>query len=356
MTKKYIAPKCGFRVVGNHIETDGSVKNKISGTSLAGILGKSPYTTPFRVACALLGICSEDLDGKFAVEFGKAHESSVINYLNDRFSEMGVFIPAEDVYEKREGDHDAWVSDFEDDVFAGHVDGVFMDRETGEDRILEVKTSGNLESWSEGVPEYYKMQVSLYNHFICKRDRAYVALGMRSQDDTIEGWKATDDTVRLFDLEINDEEFSKDVECARQWYSDFIEKGITPEVNPNDKGDVEMWEYINAITADGDKIRTSVDRLIVLKDMINERKLEMQGLEDEFEKLKSEVKTHMTTHSIKSFGDSSGKWQACITESVRKSVDANLLLKAGIDPEPYYVSKITETFSLKPIKEKKKEE
>lgn len=114
----YNSPKCTFTVDGAHIVSDGSVRNKVTGTSMAGILGCSPFSSPFQIACALLGVCRENLDGKPAIETGKVLEPVIIDYLGRTYPDKGFFLPAEDVYEKRAGDHDSWESDFKDDVLS----------------------------------------------------------------------------------------------------------------------------------------------------------------------------------------------------------------------------------------------
>lgn len=350
--KKYIAPSCEFSIKENHIETDKSVHKKCTGTSLAGILGCSPFTSPFQIACALLGVCSEDLDGKFAVEFGKAHESTIISYLNETYTDEGLFIPAEDVFEKREGDHDSWESDFQDDIFAGHVDGVVTST-NGEDYILEIKTSAKIDDWTEGVPLYYWLQVALYNHFITQKDHAYVGLGIRSQDDTIEDWTANDDTVRLFKMSIDQEDFDKKLDVVREWYETYIMNGITPDYDPTNHGDLMMWNYLNSITKSDDSVQVSVDRLLELKEIIDKNKEAMQAAEDEFNMLKESLKSYMSVNDCETIVGSNNRFRIVLSKSVRKSVDAKLMKDAGIDPEPFMVSKVTETFSIKPVKDNK---
>ena len=63
MARKYLAPTCSYEISDGTIRTDGSVHNKVTGTSMAGILGLSPWSSPFQVACALLGLGREDISG-----------------------------------------------------------------------------------------------------------------------------------------------------------------------------------------------------------------------------------------------------------------------------------------------------
>lgn len=200
----YTPPKCGFMIDGDRIRADGTHKGRISGTMMAGILGVSPWSSPFTVACDLLGLATEDISSKAVVKAGHALESVVIEYMNAVHPDIGAFVPAEEMFAQREGDHDSWAPDFEDEVFTGHVDGVVMASD-GNQYILEVKTSSNMESWLNGVPEYYQWQVGLYNHFITHQDKAYVALGVMNpgalKDPST--WVPSSTNTALFELPID---------------------------------------------------------------------------------------------------------------------------------------------------------
>ena len=169
--RKYKAPQTAFTIVGSHVETDGKFGKKMSGSTLAGIFGLSPFNTPFQQACNLMGICREDLDGKQSIEIGKELEAPIIQYLGERYSDKGLFVPAKVLFGEQEGDHDQWKSDFEDPWFAGRMDGMVFDGDdidfdNPDGYILEIKTTSNYESWENGVPDYYAIQVELYNHFL----------------------------------------------------------------------------------------------------------------------------------------------------------------------------------------------
>ena len=237
--RKYKEPKCSFSLEDCCVKTDNSVHNKVTGTAMAGILGMSPFNTPFQQACALLGVCREDLDGKPAIEIGKALEEKIIEYVGERYPEYGMFVPCKDLpeIEKRKGDHDTWGSDFDDETFGGHVDGMVYDQDLNE-YILEIKTTSNYKSWENGVPDYYKLQVELYNHFMTKKDKAYVAVALVNgvTKATVSDWEPNDDNVFLFQMPIDDAKFEETLAKVKDWYETYILKGITPPYDPQNKG------------------------------------------------------------------------------------------------------------------------
>lgn len=349
---KYFPPEVDFTINGLHITTDGSVRKKMTGTSMGGILGVSPWSTPFQVACNLLGLATKDIGDKPAVKTGKALEDRIIRYLDGTFSELGAFIPAEEVFEKREGDHDSWASDWEDDYFAGHVDGVVMDG-NGTNYILEIKTSANMGAWEHGVPEYYQWQVYLYNRFITDQEVAYVALGIVDQEvhRDPDSWNPSEDTVALYRMPIDRSIVEDGLARAREWYDTYIAKGITPDYDPENPGDVELYTHLLNITKGKDEIAQLIEELADLRIEIAREKLKLAPLEDREEELKSRIKDYMDTNSVPKIDSPSGLYYGVLTESRRSSVDPAKLKEAGIDPEPYTVVKISKSFTIKNYKE-----
>lgn len=350
MAKVYNPPKCDYTLEGGHIVSKGDIRGHISGTMMGGILGVSPWSTPFQVACNLLGLCSEDIGDKPAVKMGQALEGRIIDYLDGAYSDIGVFVPAERIYEKRQGDHDSWVSDFKDDHFAGHVDGIVM-TDNG-DYILEIKTSSNLDSWKDGVPEYYRLQVCLYNEFITKRDEAYVALGMVSQDDYghPDDWVADEDSVVMYRMPIDREWFKEKLECARQWYDEFIAKGITPDYDPNNPGDVEMYNHLANLASDPKDISAMVDQYFMLDAQVKEAERSVKDKAQLRDDLKNKIKTYMDVHELKELPSASGSCKAGISETVTFSLDKERMISDGIDVAPYTIRTVTKRFTVKKCK------
>lgn len=351
---KYLPPKCSFKVVGGHIETDGSVQGRISGTMMGGILGVSPWSTPFQVACTLLGLASKDISDKPSVIAGKILETPIITYAGEKFAtaeyglEGAMFVPADEMFEKREGDHDSWVSDFDDPVFAGHVDGIVMTPE-GENYILEIKTSSNMDSWVEGVPEYYYWQVALYNSFMANKDTAYVVLGIMDTDSVKDPlcWIPDEENCAMFKMDIDQENVEAVKAQMRAWYANYILKGVTPDYDPNNAGDVALYTHLVSLTESEDVIKGLVDELASIRAKIAKHEDAIKGDYDAEEAIKSKIKDYMEAHGIESMNSESGSYFAVVNQSVRKSIDPALMTEAGIDPEPFTVTKVSKTFTIK---------
>lgn len=353
MADAYLPPKAGFSVVGSHIETDGSYKGKVTGTLMGGILGCSPWSSPFQAACYALGLASKDISNKPSVKAGVALEGRVIEYMGKKFgADVGEFIPAEEIYAARIGDHDAWESDFDDDVFGGHVDGIVMS-DDGECYILEVKTSSNMQSWENGVPKYYFWQVALYNAFVTKQDHAYVALGIMTPESLKdpESWVPSDANTALFNLPIDQEMVEETLGNVREWYDTYVAKGITPDYDPSNPKDVELFEHLVNLTMDEGHMSMLVDQLANVRDELSKEEFRLQPLKNFEENLKTKLKDYMDCHEIDEMSSEQGGYKAILTKSVRTRVDTKKLRDAGIDPEPYTITTETKSFTIKENKE-----
>ena len=348
MTRVYKAPVNSYTVDGDVIRVaPGSKLNKVSGTSLGGILEVSPFNTPFQVACALLNVCREDISDKPAVKVGQALETEIIKYAEKTYPQYGLFMPAEQVYVKREGDHDSWVSDFEDETFAGHVDGIVMSDDG--DYILEIKTSSNMDSWTRGVPIYYKLQVGLYNHFITKKDKAYVVLGVVNENTykDYHSWIPNENTVAMFEFDIDQETFAKTLDRVREWYQKYILNGVTPPYDPTNPGDVEMYEHLVGLSKDVEEVKDMVQQYRDLTYEIDSIESEHKDKYDAREALKAQIKDYMEAHQLKNIESKDGAGQAMITTTTRSAWDEDAMVKDGIDVSKYKVKKQIKAFKFK---------
>jgi len=348
MGKVYNPPTNRFAVEDGRVVIDqGSEVHKVSGTSLGGILGVSPWSSPFQVACALLGVCRENLDGKPAVEVGKALEGPIIEYVDSKYSSIGGFYPAEEIFEKREGDHDSWVSDFEDDTFAGHVDGIVM-RDDG-DYILEVKTSNNMDAWANGCPEYYQLQVGLYNHFVTQKDKAYVVLG-KVNENTYKDWHSwipNENTVALFDVPMDDDAFTVTLGEVSDWYKAYILNGESPAYDPTNPGDVEMYDHLVNISKDISEMTEDVSRYRDLTYEIDAYEAQKKDRYDAREALKTRLKDYMEANELASICSLEDDCRVSLTKQTRKVLDEEAMRADGIDVDKYRTVKTTNVFRFK---------
>lgn len=348
--RRYLPPKCGFEVDGPRIVSDGTVANKVTGTTVAQILGLSPFGSPFQAACSLLGLGREDISSKPAVRTGQFLERRIIEYAGLRYPQYGAFVPAADVYGERRGDHDTWPSDFDDETFAGHVDGLVMDADGGT-YILEVKTSANLDSWTDGVPEYYYWQVALYNEFMCGMDVAYVILGM--VDETVyrtpSAWVPGDDNVVLFRLEIDREEVRAGLDRVREWYAKYILNARTPEYDPTNPGDVELYSHLVSLAETEEDKATTLDRLAEVDCMIAEAEEGIRSLYEARDALREDIKSYMGAHGMSEMASRSGTYAASLYDQVRTYIDPVKLEADGIDPQRYTTRKVNKALRIRTV-------
>lgn len=352
MAETYLPPKAGYKVKGAHLESDGTIQGKVTGTMMGGILGISPWSSSFQVACTLLGLASKDISDKPAVKAGVALEGKIIEYMGARYPEYGMFVPAEEIFEKREGDHDSWASDFDDPYFAGHVDGIVM-TEDGLNYILEVKTSSNMDSWANGVPEYYYWQVALYNTFVAKQDHAYVALGIMNPEALKDPstWVPSDDNTGLFIINFDQEKINQTLDEVMQWYDTYIGNNITPDYDPTNPRDVELYNHLVDLTQEETDVQELTDQLVEVEAVLAEREEELRPLQELKDTLRARIKDYMDCHGLTELDSIKGDYRAVITKSTRKKIDASKLKEAGIDPEPFTVTTEVKSFTLKRNKE-----
>lgn len=355
MSRIYKPPTNKFTIEGDVIRVaPGSEVHKVSGTSMGGILGVSPFATPFTVACNLLGVASEDISDKPAVKVGIALEGKIIDYADKTYPSVGAFFPAEKIFEKRAGDHNSWTSDFEDDTFAGHVDGIVMSDDG--DYILEVKTSANMDSWADGVPRYYQLQVALYNYFITKRDLAYVVLGKVNENTygDYHTWIANENTVALFEMPIDQEMFEETLDTVREWYSKYILNGVTPPYDPDNPMDVEMFNHLQNIAGDIEEKKRLVNEYRMTRYEIDSHEADIKDKYDYLETLKAQLKDYMVANRLSELtfdeedesGAKVGPKVVIVTQN-RKGLDELAMEKDGIDLTKYRTIKQVTSLKLK---------
>lgn len=346
MGRDWVAPKCKYRFTTDDmnntiIETDGSYHAKITGTAMGGLLDCSPWSSKFAATTKLLGLWDEDIGDKPAVNLGRVLEERIIDYATIKHSDVGTFIKAKELYEERKGAHDSWSSDFEDDVFAGHVDGIVS--KDGKDYILEVKTARDVSAWLEGPPEHYFWQVALYNHFITKQDKAYFLLGVVDTKDYANpnGWVPNKDNCFLFEVEIDQDAVQSVIWMLRNEYAETVAAGksTVPTDNPLD---MEILTHLKDISGTSEELADLVERYGKVK-AENKRYIEDRKANfEEEDRLKDRIKDVMTSWSIAKCG------KASIRMSERTSFDFKKAEADGFTvPEQYIKTTKTTTLTYK---------
>ncbi len=344
----YNPPANPFHLDGNTVVCEGDVRHKVSGTVMAGILGCSHWSTPFTVACNLLSLAREDISSKDAVKAGIALETKIIRYADQVYSSYGQFMTEDDVgFGARTGDHDTWVSDFDDEVFAGHVDGIVS--KDGEDYILEIKTSANMDAWVDGVPEYYFWQVALYNHFITKQDKAYVVMGIVNETTYRDpaSWVPNENNVRLYEVHIDQDMVAETLEKVREWYTIYVLGKVTPEADLDNTKDREMFEHLRNVAENIENVRKTIDEIGQLNAQIEDHDDKICELRAEAQLLKDRLKDYMSANQLNGLNSTSGEYDAKLTTRVTSRIAEERMVADGIDPLKYKVKTESKFISIK---------
>ena len=201
------------------------------------------------------------------------------------------------------------------------------------------------------MPEYYWWQVALYNHFTVKQDKVYVAVAMLTQEEQAhpEDWTPSDDNVVLYMPTIDHERVARGLEDVIAWYHTYIDNDRTPQMDPKDPRDADMYAYLLSLTNSKDAMASMLNTYGGLE---NEVRMEHAGIRDKemaLDDVKARLKEWMDIHGVEEITSLDGKYSATLTTTVKRSIDPKLMEKDGIDPTLYTVEKPVQTFRLKQI-------
>lgn len=311
-------------------QSDGSYNvtgdkfGKIAGTFLGGIIGKSPWETPFSIATKILRIYDEDIDN-VATRAGTVLEPVILNYLNR--SGRLVNTQAEEIfpgYEK--GSHLDWKSHFEDDMFSGHVDGIAGQCVKASDGfgIVECKTTTRPEYWdfvNNVPPTHYWLQASLYAYFLGYKD-IYFTVGILSQDEQDNPYKFVPDESNVKIMKVGlYPDFENIIRQARDWYENYIMRGYTPIPDMSNPIDAKIVGILDAQKSTMIEILPIFKEFVSLTNEINEKTKIADGL-------KEKITTFLDANRIDGIGNGDVWYK--YSEYSRKSVDTDALKKDGI--------------------------
>lgn len=346
--KEYIAPRCPFTIADNRVYAQTDTVFNVTGTSVGALLGVSPYETPFTASAKMLGLWGEDISNKPAVLTGKLLEERIIDYVAMKHPDVGQFFKAEDLFAPREGDHENWESDFEDEDFHGHVDGIISC--DGQDYILEVKTVRDLGTWKDGVPAHYLWQVYLYNHFLTHQDKAYFAVGMVTSETYSNpyGWVPNSQNCLLIEIPIDQRMVAERLEEVRAIRHRIVGERATLPADLSDPRDKELMVHLMDVSGDTDRLLEAVSRYESIMRELDEEDARLKSKRDEAEVYKARIKEMMAAHNMNRCANLS------LTTQERESFD---FAKARAELDKDTLSRIelyTKTVSTKILRRSKK--
>lgn len=284
---------------------------KVTGTQISGLLGMNPWNTPFSTAVKMMRLYNEDKSGSPSIHAGVVMEPKILDYMGATH--------ADDIFSKREGDHEVWASDFDDEIFGGHIDGLMPDGS-----VVEIKTSSRPQDWKNGIPVHYHMQASLYAHFL-KTDRIVFGVGFTNRETLADpdSWIPNKDNTVIIETEIMDG-FDDMMADAERIYRNTVLSGRTPVPDMNNPIDADIVRYLDAQIWNDSQVKDSIDRINDLNGLL----ADLKRYEDLLETAKTEMSLYMDYNDVAEVESD----DIIISRGVisRTSVDTNLLKKDGL--------------------------
>ena len=284
---------------------------KVTGTYISGILNQNPWQTPFSGVARMLRLFNEDISDKPSVHAGIVMEPKILDYIGA--------LHGDEIFEKRAGDHETWVSDFEDPVFGGHIDGLMPDGS-----LVEIKTSSRPQDWDGKIPVHYHMQASLYAHFL-KTDRIVFGVGFTDRETLSDPDRWVPDKSNTIKVETTVMDgFDGMLEEAERIYRDTVLKDRTPVPDMSNPIDAQIVAYLNAQLWTDNEVCGKISEVSGLTDKADELKKITESIE--------EAKTLFSLYM--DYNNVSNMEYEGITVSrgtyKRTSIDSNQLKKDGL--------------------------
>lgn len=284
---------------------------KVTGTQMSGILNMNPWQTPFSTSVRMMRLFNEDISDKPSVHAGTVIEPKILDYIGA--------VHGDEVFEKREGDHESWASDFQDDIFGGHVDGFMPDGS-----IVEIKTSSRPQDWNKQIPIHYHIQASLYAEFF-KADRIIFAVGFTDKDTLSNPDGFVPDKNNTIVVETRKiEGFDKMLKDAEEFYRRFILNGVTPIPDAANPIDRQIMSYLDAQLWTEEDAKTEMQLMNAYQDSLDNVKNLQTMLDDS----KQRFGLFMDYNDIGEISDGSTTIKRAVYS--RTAIDTNLLKKDGL--------------------------
>lgn len=334
---RILPPKHPFSIAEDGISLMESAEPaKVTGTSLGAVVGRSPWETPFTTACRLFGLFREDIGDKPAIRTGVVLEPKILEYCKA--------VPAEEIFAKREGDHDSWLSDFEDPDFAGHIDGMMEDG-----RVAEVKTTNDLSKWENGVPEHYWLQASLYSLFLADGADISFLVGVVDEDTYRDPYSWTPEgNVFRFDVPMHPET-ERIIEYARAWRRTLCETLHTPCPDLTDPRDARVYNELRNMTMTEDELKQLMTDILATQDELDAYESAVADIRKELDEKKESLKTQMVMRNLRQIEVAGNK--ASVTEQKREVFDLAKARADGMAVDDYVSMKTTNVLRFKRSKE-----
>lgn len=323
---------------------------KMTATRFASALGLNTWSSPFNVWCAITRTWEAPFEDSIYTIAGKTIEPKIQDYLDKRFF-MNVTTP-EDEYGE-DFFHKTWGDFFpQNDIFGGMWDALGVDDETGEEFVIEIKTTKRAEDWENGAPEYYKLQAALYTYLLGFDKFVIPASFLEPSDyDDPNSFVPSVENTKIFEYSLAEEypDFEEHyLTPATKFWDEHVTTGISPEFD--ERQDAEPLKALRTNEVKPTKnsdIQATLARYSELEnDLANYAEM-IKPKVDEHKKLKATI----TDYLKGKFRDGddhveieSDQYDFKLGKSVRESVDTKALKAADLFDE---YKKTTDVYTLR---------
>lgn len=331
---------------------------KLTGTRLAAVLGRSPWSTPFEIWCAVTRTYEEPFVDTIYTLAGKAIEPKQIEYMRKKYF-MNILTPTDkygkDYFKKTRGDFFEYIP-----IYGGMWDALQIDEDGNPIAVLEFKTTKRSEDWAEDVPEYYAIQASLYAYLLGLDHVIMVASFLENKDyEHPEAFEPNAQNTITVEFNISERypDFYRMVDSATEWWTDHVTMGVSPRYD--EKKDAEILKALRSKTLTPD---TDIDALVTEAEKLKaELDLASALVADKQARLK-QIQDIVKKYAITQFQDGDKKvtingsqyaWTISRSIKTTGSFDEGAMKAAGIF-DLYYKPKTEETYRLT-IAERSKE-
>ncbi len=227
---------------------------KITGTRVGPILGMSPFSTPFKVACEMAGLYPGDKANKY-IDAGNILEPVIRNYIAaDCMGFLKDTLPVPDgskvaVEEPVDAKMCGYDHFHNERVFGGLVDGyIVMDGKRN--AILEIKTASDRNKWLDEnggytkVPQNYMLQASLYAK-LSNLDRIVFVVGFLEEADYDRPNQWVPSPENTFVVVVDRLDMTAEMNACVEWYEEYMKGGYTPEWSDSED-DQAVLKYLKA--------------------------------------------------------------------------------------------------------------
>lgn len=322
-------------IEGNRIQiTPPKKTKKITGTRFATILGLNPWSTAFEMWCAITKTYEKPFEDTIYTIAGKTIEPKQAAYMKKSYA-MDLLSPTDmwgaDYFNKTWGDF------FPDSPRLGGMWDYLLknDEDQHIEAVLEMKTTKRAEDWENDVPEYYALQAALYAYLLGVDDVIMVASFLEEKDyeDPSKFKPSAANTITVeFKVSERYPDFDKKVAQVEQWWTDYVETGISPEYD--EKKDAEILAALRTNTLSPE---TDIEALIKEAEGIKKELDEVAATTADKEKRLKTINDIIKEHAMSQFRDGDKKVEVkgstytwTVSRSETTGVDKDALKADGL--------------------------